>query len=332
MNFLKKMIAATLAFLLMFAATPFQALAADVRGLKTGVAFVLADSLRLRETPSTAAKTLTYAPKGDIVVLLGKSGNWYHVIYNLQEGYMHESYLDTATVENAELGYGQVNYASVNMRSGPGTSHSRIGQSKQKDYCYIIGINKQWYKVIWNDQICYIRSDYLDLTEYPYENKASKKSPLFFRGGKTTGTSVSVTTLKNSKNYIGSSNSVKTTAAAVFATAKKYIGVPYVWGGSSPSGFDCSGFVQYVFQQHGIQLNRTASTQYQHGTYVSRSNLQPGDLVFFQDTYTTGISHLGIYIGNGEFIHASSSKGVTISQLSNTYWNSHYYGARRILS
>ena len=80
MNFLKKMIAATLAFLLMFAATPLQALAADVRGLKTGVAFVLADSLRLRETPSTAAKTLTYAPKGDIVVLLGKSGNWYHVI------------------------------------------------------------------------------------------------------------------------------------------------------------------------------------------------------------------------------------------------------------
>ena len=118
----------------------------------------------------------------------------------------------------------------------------------------------------------------------------------------------------------------------MIATAKKYIGVPYVWGGSSPSGFDCSGFVQYVFQQHGIQLNRTASTQYQHGTYVSRSNLQSGDLVFFQDTYTTGISHLGIYIGNGEFIHASSSKGVTISQLSNTYWNSHYYGARRILS
>ena len=332
MNFLKKMIAATLAFLLMFAATPLQALAADVRGLKTGVAFVLADSLRLRETPSTAAKTLNYAPKGDIVVLLGKSGNWYHVIYNLQEGYMHESYLDTATVENAELGYGQVNYTSVNMRSGPGTSHSRIGQSKRNDYCYIIGINKQWYKVIWNDQICYIRSDYLDLTEYPYENKASKKSPLFFRGGKSTGTSVSVTTLKNSKNYIGSSNSGSATAAAVIATAKKYIGVPYVWGGSSPSGFDCSGFVQYVFQQHGIQLNRTASTQYQHGTYVSRSNLQPGDLVFFQDTYTTGISHLGIYIGNGEFIHASSSKGVTISQLSNSYWNSHYYGARRILS
>lgn len=332
MNFLKKMIAATLAFLLMFAATPFQAFAADVSGLKTGVAFVLADSLRLRETPSTGAKTLTYAPKGDVVVLLGKSGSWYRVIYNLQEGYMHESYLDTATVENAELGYGQVNYSNVNMRTGPGTSYSRIGQSKRNDYCYIIGINKQWYKVIWNDQICYIRSDYLDLTEYPYENKASKKSPLFFRGGKSTGTSVSVTTLKNSKNYIGSSNSGNATAAAVIATAKKYIGVPYVWGGSSPSGFDCSGFVQYVFQQHGIQLNRTASTQYQHGTYVSRSNLQPGDLVFFQNTYTTGISHLGIYIGNGEFIHASSSNGVTISQLSNTYWSSRYYGARRILS
>lgn len=329
MNFLKKMIAATLAFLLLFAAMPSQALAADVSGLKTGVAFVLANSLRLRAKPSTSARTLDYAPKGDVVVLLNKSGDWYHVVYNLQEGYMHASYLDTATTENVELGYGQVNYSSVNMRTGPGTSYSRLGQSKLNDRCYIIGINKQWYKVIWNDQICYIRSDYLDLTEYPYENKASKKSPLFFRAGKSTGTTVSVSALKNSNNYIGSDNS---TATAIIATAKKYIGVPYVWGGSSPSGFDCSGYVQYVFQQHGIKLNRTARTQYEHGVYVSRSNLKPGDLVFFENTYTTGISHLGIYIGNGEFIHASSSKGVTISQLSNSYWNSRYYGARRILS
>ena len=104
-----------------------------------------------------------------------------------------------------------------------------------------------------------------------------------------------------------------------------------MWGGTSPSGFDCSGLVQYVFKQHCILLNRTTKTQFQQGTFVSKAALQPGDLVFFQNTYTTGISHVGIYIGNNEFIHASSSKGVTISSLSNSYWASHYYGARRVL-
>ena len=117
----------------------------------------------------------------------------------------------------------------------------------------------------------------------------------------------------------------------IVATAKNYLGVPYVWGGTSPSGFDCSGLVYYVFRQHGISLNRTAATQYQHGSYVSKANLQPGDLVFFQNTYKSGISHVGIYIGSGQFIHASSSQGVTVSYLSNSYWSSHYYGARRIV-
>ena len=329
MNFLKKMIAATLVTLLMISASPLQTMAADSGGIKSGVAFVNAGSLRLRSSPSTASTTLAYATQNEVVILLGKSGSWYRVLYNLQEGYMHASYLNSTTVENAELGYGKVNYTKVNMRTGPGTSYTRIGQSNQNDLCYIIGINNQWYKVIWNDQICYIRSDYLTLTEYPYENQASSKSPLFFRGGQSTGTAVSVSKLKNSSNYITSSQ--KTLADALIATAKKYIGVKYIWGGSSPSGFDCSGFVQYVFKQHGIFLNRTVVTQYQHGYAVSRSNLQPGDLVFFQNTYTTGLSHIGIYIGNGEFIHASSSQGVTISQLSNSYWNTHYHSARRVL-
>jgi cell wall-associated NlpC family hydrolase len=303
--------------------------AADPGDLKSGVGFISASSLRLRSGPSTSESVLGYATKGEVVVLLEKVGSWYKVLYNLQEGYMHQDYLQTTTVENVELGYGKVNYSKVNMRIGPGTSYSRVGQSSENDLCYIIGINKQWYKVIWNDQICYIRSDYLTLTEYPYENRASAKSPLFFRGGFSTGTPVSVSTLKNSSNYIASTGSSK--ASAIITTAKKHIGVPYVWGGTTPSGFDCSGFVQYVFKQHGVSLNRTTRTQYQHGSFVTKSNLQPGDLVFFQNTYTTGISHVGIYIGNGDFIHASSSKGVVISSLSNSYWSSHYYGARRVL-
>ena len=305
------------------------AAAVDNGGQKLGVGYVTASSLRLRASPSTSGKTLAYAGKNEVVVLLSKSGSWYKVLYNLQEGYMHQDYLDVSTVKNVELGYGNVNYSKVNMRTGPGTSYKAIGKSSQGDLAYIIGMNKQWYKVIWGDEICYIRSDYLTLKEAPYENRASAKSPLFFRRGASTGTPVSVSALKKSNNYIAGNTSSK--ADKIVATAKKYIGVPYVWGGESPKGFDCSGYVQYVFKMHGISLNRTTETQYKHGSYVSKSNLKPGDLVFFQNTYRAGISHVGIYIGNGQFIHASSSKGVTISNLSSSYYTSHYYGARRIL-
>lgn len=305
------------------------AAAVDNGGQKLGVGYVTASSLRLRASPSTSGKTLAYASKNEVVVLLSKSGSWYKVLYNLQEGYMHQDYLDVSTVKNVELGYGNVNYSKVNMRTGPGTSYKAIGKSSQGDLAYIIGMNKQWYKVIWGDEICYIRSDYLTLKEAPYENRASAKSPLFFRRGASTGTPVSVSALKKSNNYIAGNTSSK--ADKIVATAKKYIGVPYVWGGESPKGFDCSGYVQYVFKMHSISLNRTTETQYKHGSYVSKSNLKPGDLVFFQNTYRAGISHVGIYIGNGQFIHASSSKGVTISNLSSSYYTSHYYGARRIL-
>lgn len=329
MKFLKHLFGISLVLMLAVIVLTIPAKAADSGGLKTGVGYVTTDSLRLRSGPSTTSSTLAYAEKGEVVVLLDKSGNWYKVLYNLKEGYMHQSYLNTSTVKNVELGYGKVNYTQVNMRSGPGTSYSALGKSSKGDLAYIIGFNKQWYKVIWNDKICYIRSDYLTLSEAPYENNASEKSPLFFRNGNSTGTAVSVTVLKNSANYIAGSSSSK--ADQIISTAKKYIGVPYQWAGSSPSGFDCSGFVQYVFKAHGISLNRTAATQYKHGIFVSKSNLQPGDLVFFQNTYKAGISHVGIYIGDGKFIHASSSKGVVISSLSSSYYVSHYYGARRIL-
>jgi cell wall-associated NlpC family hydrolase len=89
--------------------------------------------------------------------------------------------------------------------------------------------------------------------------------------------------------------------------------------------------VQYVFNQHGITLPRTTTEQYRIGTYVNKSNLKVGDLVFLQNTYREGVSHVGIYVGDGKMIHASSSKGVVISDLSTSYYVKHYYGARRIL-
>lgn len=115
------------------------------------------------------------------------------------------------------------------------------------------------------------------------------------------------------------------------AYAKQYLGVPYVWAGRSPSGFDCSGFVYYVFGQFGVELPRMADGQYEIGTWVSMRDLQPGDLVFFS-TYEPGPSHVGIYIGGGNFIHASSgAEEVTITPLGKAYYMSRYLGARRII-
>ena len=116
----------------------------------------------------------------------------------------------------------------------------------------------------------------------------------------------------------------------VVASSMAYIGVPYVFGGTTPSGFDCSGYVRYVFAGAGIYLPRTADAQYEVGMPVSRGELVPGDLVFFS-TYEYGPSHVGIYLGDGSFINASSSRGVAIDSLYSGYWGSCYIGARRVL-
>ncbi len=331
MNFTKRIVTMLLAIIMVSSILTISVFAADPGGKKTGVAFVDASSLRLREYPTTKSATLDLAYRNEVVVTLGKTGEWYHVLYNLQEGYMHEDYLDVVKVENVELGYGKVNGSYVNMRTGPSTSYKSVGKSMPGELAYIIGINRQWYKVIWKDTICYIRSDYLDLTEFPYENRESERAPIFFKGGRSLGLKVTVDNFKDSVNYIGNQESApNATAAAIVATAKSCLGVPYKWGGESMSGFDCSGLIQYVYKKHGISLGRTCKKQYAAGTPISKSSLQPGDLVFFQNTYTSGLSHAGIYIGDGQFIHASSD-GVMVSSLSNSYWKSHYYGACRVL-
>lgn len=290
--------------------------------LTTHIATVDASALRLRAAPSTSSATLDYAAKGEYVVITGKTGQWYHVSFDLTEGFMHENHLTLHSKKNVELGYGRINANKVNVRSGPSTSYARVAQANSGQKAYIIGFNNQWYKVIFDDDIGYIRSDYLDLTEIPYENNSSKKDPLFFIDGKSTGISPSASALN------GTGSSVRQTIAA---NAKKLLGTPYLWGGTTPKGFDCSGFVQYVMMQSGISLPRTTSEQVTVGKAISKGELQIGDLVFLQNTYRTDVSHVGIYIGDGKMIHASSSKGVTVSDLSTSYYTQHYHSSRRIL-
>jgi len=121
-------------------------------------------------------------------------------------------------------------------------------------------------------------------------------------------------------------------SAQILMVARELLGQPVVWGGASPAqGFDCSGFVQYVYRQAGINLPRTADIQFLVGKAVSVSSLQPGDLVYFT-TYEPGASHVGIYIGRDKFIHTSFSRGiVAIADMNDSYFVQRYYGAKRVL-
>ena len=118
-------------------------------------------------------------------------------------------------------------------------------------------------------------------------------------------------------------------APASVQTALRYLGAPYVYGGVSPSGFDCSGYVYFVQDTVGRPIPREIADQYEAGPHPT--DLRPGDLVFFQDTDVVGLSHNGIYLGNGRFIHAvDESRGVVISSLTDAYWMEHWYGATRL--
>ena len=118
---------------------------------------------------------------------------------------------------------------------------------------------------------------------------------------------------------------------AVTATALEYLGVPYRWGGSTPRGFDCSGFTHYVFSRHGMELPRVAADQYRVGKRIDRNAVRPGDLLFFE-TISEGPSHVALALDADRFVHAPSSRGkVRVERLSSQYWTSRFLGARRVL-
>ncbi|MDV2684342.1 peptidoglycan-binding protein [Alkalihalophilus lindianensis] len=142
----------------------------------------------------------------------------------------------------------------------------------------------------------------------------------------SSGVVASASTSSSSSSSSASSSS-SVNASSLVSFARSLTGTPYRFGGTTTSGFDCSGFIQYVFRNQGVSVPRTAAQQWSAGTTVS--NPQVGDLVFFE-TYKAGPSHNGIYIGNNQFIHSGSSTGVTVSSMSNTYWAPRYLGAKRV--
>ena len=271
-----------------------------------GVGTVNADALRLRQSASTDSTILATASKGDSVIILENAGNnWYKVDYKSVQGYMSGEYLTVATTADAAIGYGKVSAggSTLNMRSGAGTSYGVVSSLPDGTIVEIVGINNGWYKIQYGGKTGYVSSDYMVTVKDSVGSRSTAEAA--------------------SSSAIGDQ---------IVAYAKQFLGVPYVYGGNGPNSFDCSGFTKYVYAHFGVTLNRTATDQLANGTSVSKSQLQPGDLVFFRANTTKPVSHVGIYIGNGQFIHASTNTySVQIDRLDTGYYAGVYVYGRHIL-
>lgn len=254
--------------------------------------------LRMRTEPSTEASVVMSLEKGTAVAILDDAmDGWYQISYNGKTGYVSADFLEVN--QSTEFkSYGRVNGQGVNLRDVASTDGAVAGSLKEGDVLNVTGLIDGWYSVDSDTYGSgYVRSDFVDLT-----NSKSSAS-----GGGNGG---------------------------LVDIARKYLGTRYVYGGASPSGFDCSGFTMYIYKQIGYSLPHTATGQWQSGVgtrVYSSSELQPGDLVFFNDPSRNAgkaCSHAGIYAGNGQIIHSSSSRsgGVIYSDLTSGYYAKYFIG------
>lgn len=281
-----------------------------------GVGTVNVDALRMRAEPNTESEILLTAAAGDRVLLLETSeqadGVWYKVNCNLTEGWMRSDYLDAAESMDCELGTAVVNVTLLNFRKTPSTDAAVIGSLAEGAQLNVVGLENGWFKVEYEGQTGYISGEYVDFTSAPAQN-----------------------TFAVTLSEAGVSDIVLTSASAdaqaLLTYASTLLGCPYVYGGTDPSGFDCSGFVQYVYKHFGITVGRSSDDQYEDGIRVNEADLQPGDLLFWTSSETAKTTHSGIYIGNRQFIHASSNDGITITSMDSLWYSMRYVGAVRIL-
>ena len=255
-------------------------------------------AVNLRTGAGTGNAIIATVSEGTALIVEADTGSgWYKVNYDGESGYMSADYLSFS--ETMDLtAQGWVDGSDVRMRAAAGTDSEIVRVTTYGESVEILGVDGEWYKVSAGGKTGYIRGDYVSFTE-PDPSQAPAAGSI---------------------------------GEQIVAFAEQFLGTPYVWAGSSPSGFDCSGFVSYVFKNFGYTVNRTAASMYTNGVAVDKSELQIGDAVFFASS-SESIGHVGIYIGDGEFIHSSSACGyVTISGLDESYYSRMYVGARRIAS
>lgn len=299
--------------------TPVLYIEASAANIAYGAATVRATTLNVRSSPDTSGSITATIGDNEIVVILEKTNSeWYRINYHGTEGYVAAMYLtNVLTAENFNA-TGKVLADDVLFRSAPSTSSSLLGSSNSDTIVRIIGINNGWYKLKYGGNTGYMRSDFVTIIA-----DEAFTAPAVAGASDTAGS-----------NAVPMSAEEITLRQQVVNFALQYVGYDYIYGAESPSsGFDCSGLVYYVYRNFGYNVNRTATSQYaKDGKCISKSELVAGDLVFFSSNGGYSTTHVGIYIGENQFVHASTAKvGVIVSRLDSTYYTNVWYGAKRLL-
>jgi cell wall-associated NlpC family hydrolase len=234
-------------------------------------------------------------------------------------------------------GWAEINKDRINIRTAPSTDARRITIVDRWTKVQVLGRQGDWSRIrLQSGTIGWVLSQYLSPTKPPQTRNEVAKRTTNQNATRTARASASRQAKTKSQPTASKPPTTADASAvadgqpAVVRRALGYLGTRYRYGASGARGFDCSGFTSYIYRQHGISLPHNSAAQYRVGKPVSRSELRPGDLVFFR-TRGSRISHVGIYIGNGKFVHASSARGrVRVDTLTSGYYHQRYVGARRI--
>lgn len=295
--------------------------------------------------PSDDAEAAGSISVGDQVQVMESSEGWYKIIdSNGVAGYIKKDFVTQngsaaneakMSIDNYKIAKISLSGGTVRVRAGASTDHAILDELEDGNYVYILGGEDDFIKVCYSGEykegyVINTAIEFIGEWENKDELRAKQQAAEEARKEAERQAELARQKAKEAEEAASVSASVGSgNGQAIVNTAKQYLGVPYVWGGTSPSGFDCSGLVQYVCRKNGISIARVAADQRRCGTYVSRENLQPGDLVFFAKG--GNIHHVGIYIGDGNMIHAPQTGDVVkVSSINTQYRIAQYAGAVRV--
>lgn len=299
------------------------------KNIQIGEKYKIVKDIKLKIVPVINATDIIEVKQDEEVTVTEIINDWICVETTTTKGWLRKENLKTEetkqeeqtaqaeekTSEETSTKTLYINTETANLRKTASTASEVVTTLSLNSAVNVISEENGWSKVKVGDKEGYISSSLLS-----DKRQETSRSMTKFR----EKTAEESNKTENTSNVASSGN-----GSSVVATANQYIGSRYIYGGTAPSGFDCSGFTSYVYKRYGVSLSRTAAGQYSNGVAVSKGELQPGDLVMFGKS---GINHVGIYIGGGKMIHAANpSRGVTTDTINSGYYGTNYVGARRIL-